>query len=98
MSEGKTKTLGLHTARGQRGILFASLSCLKDHVSRLEIKEELSKNELMTIQRPLKKLDALNSEFKSYHFIILDHIQDDETLGEEQVVLDSHDDKVLFLT
>ena len=98
MSEGKAKTLGIHTVRRRRGILHASLTCLEEHTLRLEIKERLSKDDQMMIQRLLKKLEALNSEFKSYHFTIVELIEDDEMLAKQQEVLDSHDDKVLFLT
>ena len=33
-----------------------------------------------------------------YHFAVMDLIEDDETLVEEQMVVDYHDDKVLFST
>ena len=77
MSEGKMKTLGLHPARRWRGVLCASLTRLEEHASRLELKEVLSQHDQMMIQCLLKKLEVLNTEFKSYHFAIVDLIEDD---------------------
>ena len=97
MFEGKTKTVGLQTARRWRGVLRASLTCLKEHTSRLEMKEVLSQDDQMVIHRLLKKLEVLNTEFMFYHFTLINLIEDDKMLAEEHEVLDSHDDKVLFL-
>ena len=45
-----------------------------------------------------QKVNELDSEFKTYHYNLIDHIDDDDTLGKEQTVLDEHDDAITLLT
>ena len=44
----------------------------------------------------LKKREMLNSNLKSYHFAIIDLIENEKTMGEEQEILDDHNDIVSF--
>ena len=63
--------------------------CLKD----LESKVDQPATPDLT-QRMKKKLDTLDSEFKTHHYALIDLIDDEETLQKEQDVLDEHDDDV----
>ena len=51
----------------------------------------------MTVQGLLHKLNGLDTDFKSYHFAIVDTVED-ESLQVEQDALDEHDDRVSLLT
>ena len=45
-------------------------------------------------QRLATRLETLDAEFKTHHFALIDHIDDEANLGKEQEVLDQHDDDV----
>ena len=47
-----------------------------------------------TAQRYKEKLIALDAEFKTHHYNIVDVVDDEEALAEEQSILDDHDDVV----
>ena len=51
----------------------------------------------MTTHWHVKKLEAPDADFKSYHFAIMDLVEE-QTFGEEQAEVDYYNDKVLFLT
>ena len=78
-------------------MVCASVTCFEDRVATIEANEKLTITDRATVQRLLKRLDTLDSEFKTHHFAVVDLVEE-ETLGEEQAVLDDHDDKVLLLT
>ena len=59
--------------------------------------KKLTNTDRVTIQQLLKRLDTLDGKFKTHHFAVIDLVEE-ETLGEEQAVLDDHDDKLLLLT
>ena len=73
------------------------LTCFENCITTFEAKEKLTNTDRATVQWLLKKLYTLDAEFKTHHFAIVDLIKE-ETLGEEQAMLDDHDDKVLLLT
>ena len=45
-----------------------------------------------------RKLDALDSEFRTHHHALIDIIDDEEALSTEQNILDDHDDFVADLS
>ncbi len=51
-------------------------------------------------QQTIAKLEALDKEFKSLHFKVIDLINEEETveLEREQEILDKHDDDVASIT
>ena len=63
-------------------MVCTSVTCLEDLVTKLKAKETLSNSDHATIQRLLKRLEMLDSEFKSYHFAVMD-LKDATTLGKE---------------
>ena len=44
------------------------------------------------------KVEKLDSEFKAYHFSLIDLLEDDEALEKEQEILDYHDEEISALT
>ena len=48
----------------------------------------------MTVSKIVKKLEALSTEFKTYHCTIVEQLGDQDKLVEEQAVLNNHEDKV----
>ena len=43
------------------------------------------------------KLEALDLEYKGYHYAVIDLIDDEDELGDEQDALDEHDDNIANL-
>ena len=77
---------------------ISSITCLKKHVLNLKDKDSLSHQDEVAIKGYLKRLEDLDSEFKSYHSTIMDLVEDDEdVLKQEQVKLDDHEDKITDL-
>ena len=88
----------LASARKRRGVTRASITRLEDRVGTFEIKEEINHNDRLAIQRLLKRLETLDADFKTFHFVIVDLTDDEEALQTEQAALDDHDDRVAGLT
>ena len=55
--------------------------------------QTLTKKERQSVSKMVMKLEALSSEFKTYHCTILDQTDEQKELVEEQVILDKHKDK-----
>ena len=87
----------LATNRKRRGVVRASIMGIARRVSELEAKEELTLGNLLTVHVLLHKLNGLDTDFKSYHFAIVNAVED-ELLQVEQDALDEHDDRVSLLT
>lgn len=84
--------------RKRRGVVHASMTRLDTRVGELEAKAEaLSPGDVRVAQQLLQRLGSLDSDFKAYHFAVIDVI-DPESLEAEQSILDEHDDKVANLT
>ena len=62
----------------------------------MEFKSELTRSDRLLISRLAKKLEDWNTEFKKQHYTILDLIEEEEeeTIAQEQAVLDEYDEKV----
>ena len=84
----------LATIRRRRGVVRASITRLATKLGELEAAHEPSA--LNLDHRMSQKIDALDSEFRTHHYTIVDAIpdDDDETPSREQEVLDQHDDDV----
>ncbi len=85
----------LSNNRKQRGVVRSSLTRIEGRVTELEAKAELSAGDRLAAQTIARRLETLDSEFKTYHFAIVDLIDDPST---EQEVMDNHDDKMAGLT
>ena len=84
--------------RRRRGTVRRSLTKLGDTVGDLEVnsdKEDAAAHAKLLIE----SLDQLDSDFKSFHFKVIDLIRDDDekTMDKEQEHLDWHNDSVTRL-
>ena len=87
----------LASNKRRRGVIRASMTRLDTRIVELEDKTELSPSDVTMAQRQLLKLDQLDAEFKTYHFAIIDVVEDDQQAN-EQDILDNHDDKMVSIT
>lgn len=85
----------LSNSRKGRGVVRSSLTRIETRVTELEAKGELSPGDRLTAQALAGRLERLDSDFKTYHFAIVDLVDDPST---EQEVIDDHDDKLADLT
>ena len=83
--------------RKRRSVVRASVTRLDTRVGELEGKgEALSPGDVRIAQQLRKRLSSLDADFRSYHFAIIDLV-DEDSLEVEQRVLDEHDDRVADL-
>ncbi len=88
----------LASNRKRRGVVRASITRIDTRVGELEEKgEALTSGDARIAQQLLQRLSSLDSDFKSYHFSIIDVIGED-SLEAEQRILDGHDDKLANLS
>ena len=80
-----------------RGVVRASFTRMETRIKDLERKEAPSTADHATVQCMQEKLDGLDAEFRTYHFDIVELV-DNESLETEQAALDKHDDKVSSLS
>lgn len=73
----------------------ASVTRLSSRLDDLEGKTDQTTHDIA--QRTSLKLTELDSEFKTYHYRLIDLIDDDDTIEREQSVLDEHDDAIADL-
>ena len=84
----------MQTIVSGEAVVRASLTRLDTRVGELEGKgETLTSGDVRIAQQLLQKLSSLDSDFKSYHFSIIDLVEEN-SLETEQRVLDEHDDKL----
>ena len=91
------KPLALGIARKRRGVARASVTRLFDNVSALEAKEKLGQGDRLAIQRLIRKFETLTEEFQSYHYAIVDQVDDEEVLEQEQAIFDDEENRVADL-
>ena len=89
----------LSTARKRRGIAKASITRLEIHITELERKDVLTAEDRLATQRLLQRLDALDADFKSHHFAVVDLLDEDDTdaVDAQQAILEN-DNHVAALT
>ena len=93
MSELEKKTSSL---RKKRGIIRSSITRAKTRLRDLEAKTTRMDTRDHA-QRMLDNLENLDSDFKQYHYALIELIDDEETLEEEQENVDKHDDEIAEL-
>ena len=81
----------------RRGVISASITRFDNHVAEVERKDTISPVDRVTAKGLLPKLNELDAEFRSYHFAVIDLI-DEERLEAEQASLDGHDDRIAGLS
>ena len=86
----------ISTLRKRRGVICASITRLTNRLKDLE--KETDRSTTLELARGMtRKLDALDSDFRTHHHALIDLIDDEETLLREQSTLDEHDDFVAEL-
>ena len=85
----KAKGLELTTAKKRRDIVQASITPLEDRVFGLETKQELSRSDHVTVHCISKKIEELRIEFKEYHYAVVDLTEQQDSLEEEQAIMDA---------
>ena len=83
--------------RKRRGVVRASITRLTNRLKDLE--KDADRPATLDLARGMtRKLDALDSDFRTHHHALIDLIDVEETLQGEQNTLDDHDDLVAELT
>ena len=90
MSDGE---LGIAASRRRRGVIRASVTKLADRIAELEAKMTLSPTDIFKAQQLQKKLEGYDTDFKLYHFKVVDLVEQEE-LERKQAILEEHDDRV----
>ena len=86
----------ISTLRKRRGVARASITRLTTRLKDLE--SDTSRQATLGLAQGMtRKLDALDSDFRTHHHALIDLIDDEEALQEEQSTLDEHDDVVAEL-
>ena len=86
----------ISSIRKKRGVTRSSITRTKTRLRDLEAKT--TRMDMRDhAQRMLKKLENLDSDFKQYHYALIELIDDEETLEEEQENLDKHDNEIAEL-
>ena len=80
------KATQLNSAWRRRGVVKASVTRLEDRIQIYELRQELSNADKLAIQRLLKKLEKQDTEFKKYHYAIVELLEEEDDLEEEQVI------------
>ena len=80
-------------ARRQGGITRTSITRLEERIIRVEDKDTLGDSNHSSVRRLIKRLETLDAEFKQYHFLLTEGMDEGEgKLEEDQIILDEHDD------
>ena len=89
-------SVALAALKRRRGAVKASIPKLTTKIAKLEARD--SDSSVPThAQQCAKRLENLNSDFKTRHFAIIDVLEDEEQLAGEQDILDKHDDELADL-
>ena len=93
----KAKGLELTTAKKRRDVVRASISRVEDRVLGLETKQQLSHSDRLTVQCFSKRNEELPTEFREYHYAVVDRTEQQDSLEEEQAIVEDHEDKIAEL-
>ena len=85
------------TLKRRRGSAKASITKLASKLMELE-GQERDQSVSNHAQQLLKRLESLDTGFKTHHFAILDTLEDEEEVEAEQQEIDKHDDDVMSLS
>ena len=98
VSSSRLSTMSnVSTLRKRRGVVRTSITRLTNRLKDLEADTDKPAT-LDLAQGMARKLDALDSEFRSHYHALVDLIDDEEALLAEQKTLDDHDDFVAALS
>ncbi len=86
----------LSSSRKKRGVVRASTTHIRNKLAKLE--GSPGPDSLDFAQRLITRLETLDAEYKGHHYEIVDLLDDEDSLGREQEILDEHDDEMSRLT
>ena len=89
--------LALGQLRRRRGVTRSSITRLVNRLKELEATADQPATPGHA-QQLLSKLNDLDSSFKELHMQIIDKLEDGDTLEQEQIALDKHDDDIAAMT
>ena len=76
-------------------MVYVSVTCLERHLNTLEAKDTQTSSDLLAVERLLKKIEALDVEFKEHHYAVIDLVEDHEqVLDDEQAIMNDYEEKV----
>ena len=75
----------------------ASITRSDGRIAELEGKRAITAADKLSAQNLLQKLGSLDVDIRSYHLAVVD-LTDEDAIGEEQAVLDDHDDRMADFT
>ena len=90
-------TVALAALKRRRGAIKACITKLTTKIVELEAKEP-NPSILTHAQQLSKRLENLDSDYKTRHFAVIDVLEEEEQLEVEQGTLDRHDDEVSDLS
>ena len=89
-------TRGMNVRR-RRDASRESIHMLEQRIMLLEVKGELTESDRQSALRMSKMINDVTSDFKTYHFSIVDQIEEEEEAKAEQDILTQHELKVMDL-
>ena len=96
-SNSRTSMSDLATLKKRRGVAKASITRLTHRLEELESDPE--KSTALDLARGMaRKLETLDSDFRTQHHALIDLVNDEDALIAEQGTLDNHDDFVAELS
>ena len=86
----------LSQARSFRGTVRGMITCLEAPISKLEDKPEITASDYVRIQAHTERIISLDTDFKTHHFHVIELVDEDDedTLKQEQAILDDHEDRM----
>ena len=85
------------SARRRREAASGTVKLLERRTAALEVKEELTVADRQSALRMSKLLGDVSADFKSYHFAIVEQLENEDDLKAEQENLDRHELQVMEL-
>ena len=83
----------VNALKQRKGVTRASITHVGTRLQDLEAKRD-QPDTPAAAQQLCSKLRAIDAEFKTIHFQIVDLLDKDEDLNREQVIFDEHEDRV----
>ena len=81
--------------RRQKQMVHRSLLSLEGQIATLEGRDVLTESQRQTVLWISKMLESMCSEFKIYHYEIMESLESNEDATREQEVLDKHQKKTM---
>ena len=83
------------SVRRRRDAAIGTIELLERRTEVLEGKESLTEDDRQSALRINELLSHVTTDFKNYHFTLVDSIEDDEEAQKEQATLHEHELKVM---